>query len=194
MKLIDADILEKGIQSMISIVSNENPDYEKGVFDALTQVKDLIRGQVNLDEDFDYEHDPDFIDIYGKKCLDDFETLKGKTIIKIIGLRSGNNEVRIYCLDGSKYLMCHFQSCCESVEIDDVIGDVDDLIGSPLTIAGEIVAEAGSGFDEGPKGKFESSHTWTFYKLATIKGYVTIKWYGTSNGYYSEKVDFVRVK
>lgn len=35
---------------------------------------------------------------------------------------------------------------------------------------------------------------WTFYKFASAKGYVTVRWYGESNGYYSTSVYFEEVE
>jgi hypothetical protein len=87
--------------------------------------------------------------------------------------------------------MYHSQDCCEGVYLEDVAGELHDLLNSPITLAEEVTNR-----NENPEGMDESftsyaeSFTWTFYKLATVNGYVTLRWYGESNGYYSESVDF----
>lgn len=126
------------------------------------------------------------------KCKEtDISELKGKTLTAIYGLEKDSEFVAFYASDGSVYKMKHTRDCCESVEIDDVCGNVEDLIGSEI-----VVAEANSNSkEEGaqPKHKSDKSYTWTFYKLATMKGYVDIRWYGESNGYYSEAVEFYKL-
>lgn len=119
-----------------------------------------------------------------------FSELKGKTIDKIVGLKSGSEGVHLYTSDGKHYIMNHWQECRESVSIDNVNGSVDDLIGSPITIAEERTSKENP---EGVEIKYQESFTWTFYTLATVKGYVDIRWYGESNGYNSEGVDFQEV-
>lgn len=114
-----------------------------------------------------------------------FDVLKGKIITKITGLEKDNDSVIFICLDGSVYKMYHAQDCCESVSIEDVCGDVTDLLNVPILVAEESTKEGDTPGE---------SETWTFYKLATIKGSVDIRWYGTSNGYYSERVSFITVK
>lgn len=112
--------------------------------------------------------------------------LLGKVITKIEGAEKGNDEIIFWCSDGTKYKMYHQQQCCESVTIEDICGDISVLIGYPLLMAEDISNEC----DENGLDNWEDSFTWTWYKFATIKGYVTIRWYGESNGYYSEDVDF----
>lgn len=109
--------------------------------------------------------------------------LIGKVLTKID--ESVADELRFYTEDGECYRMYHYQDCCEHVYIEDICGDLDDLIGAPIQLA----EEASEGGDDGEWG---GTFTWTFYKFATAKGYVTIRWYGSSNGYYSESVDFER--
>ena len=117
----------------------------------------------------------------------DFESLLGK-VMKEVDV--GNDNIKFVTVDGEVYNMYHCQDCCESVSVESVVGDVQDLIGVPLLVA----EESSSG--ENPEGaevsEYQESFTWTFYKLATIKGYVDIRWYGESNGYYSESVSLCK--
>ena len=118
--------------------------------------------------------------------------LIGKTIVSIVGMEKGSEEITFTTLDGKQYKMYHEQDCCENVTIDDVCGDVMDLIGSPLLLAEERTSE------ENPPDfkdvECQESFTWTFYHFATINGYLDLRWYGESNGYYSESVDFEEIK
>lgn len=117
-----------------------------------------------------------------------FSDLIGKTLTEVRGA-VGDDEMHFICADGSHFKLYHHQACCESVSIESVVGDLADLIGSPILMAEESTSETDP---PGVTHEYEpESQTWTFYKLATIKGYVDVRWHGTSNGYYSESVRFV---
>jgi hypothetical protein len=108
-----------------------------------------------------------------------FESLKGKTLINVMGLERWSWEVFFEDSDNNVYIMYHSFDCCESVSLEDFEGNVKDLIGHEILLAEESTKDDESG-----------GGLWTFYKLATIKGYLDLRWYGTSNGYYSIDVSF----
>ena len=116
--------------------------------------------------------------------------LLGKTLTEIIVDK--DKEYIIFNTEYCSYKMYHAQDCCESVEIESIVGDIQDLIGSPILLAEEVTNS-----DEYPVGVEKpeccESFTWTFYKFATRKGYVDIRWFGESNGYYSESVNFAQL-
>jgi hypothetical protein len=131
------------------------------------------------------------------------EQLLGKTLTAVVK-NEANDEIIFTVDDGTEYKMYHRQDCCEDVSIDDINGDLNDLVGSPILVAEENSSSEHTHEQLAEKEKkkleegddyydYDESFTWTFYKLATIKGYVDIRWYGSSNGYYSESVDVVKV-
>ena len=112
----------------------------------------------------------------------EFSELLGLTLKEVIV----KNDLIYFITDNSRiFKMYHKQDCCETVCIDDIAGDMSDLIGLPLLTAEEV-----SNNDSPPEPDNYGTHTWTFYKLATFKGHVVIRWFGESNGFYSESVDF----
>lgn len=119
----------------------------------------------------------------------EFEDLIGKTLVSV-SINDDETEIVFTDTNGGLYEMYHVQECCESVYIEDINGDLEDLIGSPILQAEETTnSNDKMHLDYSPE-----SFTWTFYKLATVNGYVTIRWLGKSNGYYSERVSFCKLK
>lgn len=113
----------------------------------------------------------------------EYRNMLGRTFCRVEN--DENERLLFVAADGSWCCFFHSQDCCESVTIDDICGDLEDLVGSPLLVAEEVSGTAPV-MEDSPE-----SCTWTFYKFATAKGSVTVRWYGYSNGYYSERVDYV---
>jgi hypothetical protein len=119
--------------------------------------------------------------------LDEINYHLGKGIKKVVGLRKNSDEVLFICNDNYVVKMYHNYDCCEEVYLDsaDSIDNNDDI----YTGCNWCVMEIVDNVNCGAKSKWTESFTWTFYKMKTDKGYDTLRWYGESNGYYSERVD-----
>jgi len=112
---------------------------------------------------------PNFIGVVNVKRL------LGKTFKSVT--RNGD----IISFDG-EYKLLHIQDCCEDVYISDICGDLADLEGA-------VIIESSEEYNEDPEA--EESGTWSFYKIGTAKGFVTIRFNGSSNGYYSEEASLI---
>jgi hypothetical protein len=106
----------------------------------------------------------------------------GKTFVRVTGSVDGD-EMLFETATGERFMFAHQQDCCETVRINDIVGDLQDLVGEPLLISEEV-----KGATEPDEEHYES-YTYTFYKFATRRGYVDVRWLGESNGYYSESVE-----
>jgi hypothetical protein len=118
-----------------------------------------------------------------------FNSMLGKTMVSVVG-KAGGDEMIFTADDGKKFKFLHDQDCCESVDIVDIVGDLSDLEGSPIVEAEEVSNADDPSIPPTPEQQEYESQTWTFYRFSTVKGSVLVRWLGTSNGYYSEAVNF----
>lgn len=129
-----------------------------------------------------------------------FNILVGQTLTKV---EDRGDEIRFTTNDGKIYRQVYYADCCAGCSVEEIHGDLQDLIGVPILMAEEVTNREPDADIQYKRDKEKSialankeyyyeedSETWTFYKLATIKGSVTIRWYGSSNGYYSEAPTF----
>ena len=115
----------------------------------------------------------------------EFSELAGKTLTSVAGAEKGSAEVVFTATDGDSYRLYDSEADNDNafeIWLEDVEGDIADLIDSPITIA-----EVSSG--SSPSGDDEFA-IWAFYRLATAKGMVTFRWCGHSNGHYGELAEF----
>lgn len=117
----------------------------------------------------------------------------GQTPLEV-EMKEGEEVAVIRTVEGNELLLQYEHDCCASCKIVQIDGDPKDLLGAPLVMA-EVITGESLGFNEDldengrdtSEDRWGDSHTWTFVKFATVKGYVTLRWYGSSNSYYSEE-------
>lgn len=114
----------------------------------------------------------------------DFSELVGKTFDRVF--QKGEDEIFFLSKQGASYLLTHLQDCCEYVYVEDIVGpDINGLSDKKILSADE-------SYNSGEEGRWES-YTWSFYTIRTVEDTWTIRFYGSSNGYYSEAGQLLRL-
>lgn len=115
------------------------------------------------------------------------DSLVGDTVVEVLGIKQYSEEVRLRTSSFREFVFFHVQDCCEHVRLEEWDGDPQDLVGARVLFAEE-ATNSGSGGDTESYGGDMESYTWTFYRIGTDRGVVTLRFLGDSNGYYSEEV------
>lgn len=118
-----------------------------------------------------------------REVLDSFERLAGQ---EVAAVHQGDEWVDIRFTNGFKACFYHDQDCCERVRLEDVIGDLQSLVGKTIASVAKSYDEPES---EEDRRYYDDSHTWSVFTIETTDGTtVVMEWLGESNGYYSEDV------
>lgn len=108
---------------------------------------------------------------------------------RILSIESDTEEVRIVLADGRNVRLYHCQDCCESVEIAQIDGDLQRLVGHELQAAYMTYEEKDpAGMDWCDRLDVCLAHN--FLHLRSHAGDVCVRWDGWQSGYYSDSITF----
>ena len=112
--------------------------------------------------------------------------LEGELIteIDVIDNENQNNQVLITTASGRQFLIHHSQDWCEYVRIEGIDGEFRHLVGKVIEQASEVVEDCSEGYE---------SATRTTHTFKADKNTVVVRWFGESNGFYSESVDITEI-
>jgi hypothetical protein len=110
--------------------------------------------------------------------------LVGKPIEAAYLAEADGNACTVLETAGYLFLLGHSQDCCERFELIDGEDDLAGLIGGVVVVAEEVDSDDIPALEE-----YEESYTWTLYRFRTTKGDCTLRFYGSSNGYYGEAAE-----
>lgn len=117
-----------------------------------------------------------------------YAEFSGKTIQEIRGCKKHSDEVTIKFTDGTCLKFYHRQDCCETVLLEDFDATPEDLVNANIISIEERISYSNEN-EIKPLNSWDESYTWSFYVIKTSKFTMTMRWYGESNGWYSETVD-----
>jgi hypothetical protein len=118
-----------------------------------------------------------------KATMNDLNNLVGATILSVEGCSIGSDNVTFHTDKGDLRLYFdndYYGPCCVDVRVEDVNGDLPDLVGGIVSVAEERSNQ------EGDRGDYRTK--WTFYTIRTTKGDLDMRWLGKDNGYYGVSV------
>jgi hypothetical protein len=107
-------------------------------------------------------------------------------------VNNSKTEVAFHLSNGEIMIFYHEQDCCENFVLEDVDGDFYDIINTKILLAEERISTDSDGINNAIN--YNDSNTWTFYTIRTLRGTITMRFCGSSNGYYSERCDICLIK
>jgi hypothetical protein len=114
------------------------------------------------------------------------ERLVGETLVAI-DQDDKSSEILLTTASGRQFRIVHHDDCCESVHIEGTDGEWSSLIGKVIESASHEEESADGTLDE--YGYSYESATKTTITFKVNDATVVSRWFGSSNGYYSESVN-----